>query len=119
MAVKAGDEEVLADRLEALAREQKMDLVDIRDPFSGGGQPVGAGRGGDGTAAVFQQKHRLTAVMVKSSGGQAIVDNKPIAVGQELDGFTLVTLSKSTALFRSGRAEAMLRMEDGASLSDH
>lgn len=62
----------------------------------------------------FVHKHRLEAVMMTGSGGYAILDGeKVIRTGQKIDGFTLVSLTKREAVFRSGDSQVVLAIESG------
>ncbi len=64
--------------------------------------------------AEFVHKHRLEAVMMTGSGGYAILDGeKVIRTGQKIDGFTLVSLIKHEAVFRSGDSQVVLAIESG------
>jgi hypothetical protein len=62
----------------------------------------------------FVHRHRLEAVMMTGSGGYAILDGeKVIRTGQRVDGFTLVSLTKREAVFRSGDSQVVLAIESG------
>jgi hypothetical protein len=62
-------------------------------------------------AEVFKAAHRLTAVLFTERGRHAVVDGKMIMPGQSIDGFTLISVTHDTAVFRSGAVTAVLRTE--------
>jgi hypothetical protein len=47
--------------------------------------------------------------MLSESSGAAMVDGKLIRVGQSIDGFKLVSVSKGKAVFQSGKVTATLQ----------
>jgi hypothetical protein len=53
-------------------------------------------------AGRFLQEHRLTAVLIADNGGLAIINGKPIRVGEEIDGFRLLRLAPGYAVFQFG-----------------
>jgi hypothetical protein len=61
-------------------------------------------------AALFVQRHTLTAVMKKQSGGMAIIDGKLYGAGQTLDGFRLVRVGLNDATFTGKGTTFKLRM---------
>jgi hypothetical protein len=61
-------------------------------------------------AALFVQRHTLTAVMKKQAGGMAIIDGKLYAAGQTLDGFKLVRVGLNDATFSGKGTTFVLRM---------
>lgn len=60
----------------------------------------------------FVQDHKLEAAVVSSGGGIAIVAGQCLRIGQELDGFKLVSVGKDSAVFVSGAARATLRLAE-------
>ena len=64
-----------------------------------------------GPAVEFERSHRLTAVLLSGRERHAVVDGKMVKPGQAIDGFTLISVSHDTAIFRSGAATAVLRTE--------
>jgi hypothetical protein len=61
-------------------------------------------------AAVFTQRHTLTAVMKRQHGGMAIIDGKLYGAGQTIDGFKLVRVGLNEATFRGKGTTFELRM---------
>jgi hypothetical protein len=62
----------------------------------------------------FRARHRLTAVMVDSAGGQAIVDGRLLKVGQTLDGFVLSSVQMRTAVFTNDEGSVELRLPESS-----
>jgi hypothetical protein len=62
-------------------------------------------------AGEFERSHRLTAVLLSDRQRNAVVDGKMIKPGQAIDGFTLISVTHDTAVFRAGAATAVLRTE--------
>lgn len=77
-------------------------------------------------AEEFVRTHRLTTVISSADGGVAMVNGKPVRVGQSLDGFTLVRIERLAAVFvgdgvelRLVVAEAPSRGTDPRTSADH
>ena len=106
----------LATRLRYIAKNEKLDPGATRDAFRPPAAWVGTSRAATpdemALAARDFQNRRLTAVMRNSGRGLAIVDQKTVAVGQSLDGFTLVTVKERSAVFRRGSQRVELRLPD-------
>jgi hypothetical protein len=60
----------------------------------------------------FRTRHRLTAVMVDSAGGQAIVDGRCLKVGQSLDGFVLSSVQMRAVVFTNDEGSVELRLPE-------
>lgn len=59
----------------------------------------------------FASRYRLTGVMGTGGRGRIILDgNRRLALGDELDGYTLVEVAERSAVFRSGRREVVLEV---------
>jgi len=61
-------------------------------------------------AEVFAGRHTLTSVILPSQGGSAVVDGKVVPRGQAVDGFTLLRLTRESAVFGADGEEAELRL---------
>lgn len=107
----------LAQRLEALWPDESLGLDEARDAFSlstawladvraQGPLPVGD------AAARFAKNHQLRAVLIESQTSSAVVDNKFLMLGQELDGFKLVAVDEDSATFAAGKKRVVLRLEN-------
>jgi hypothetical protein len=62
----------------------------------------------------FVRTHRLRAVMSGPGGGFAVVSGRPIQLGYELDGFTLVRIGARSVTFKSDDAEVVLSLPERA-----
>jgi hypothetical protein len=87
---------------------------DLRDPFSlpvswfdeiGGGSAATSD-----TVAAFAANHTLEAVVVDHRQTYALVGDRFLAPGQEIDGFTLVRISPRSAVFRHGGEQITLEL---------
>jgi len=58
----------------------------------------------------FAGRHKLTSVILSSRGGSAVVDGKIVPVGQALDGFTLLRVTRDSAIFGTGGEEVELHL---------
>jgi hypothetical protein len=101
-----------ASRLKALAEVENLDGADFRDAFVPAPawlaqlktpEPVVEVVQEKNEAQEFAQRHTLTAVIVIAGGGGAVVNGKTVHVGEELDGFRLVRLTPTSALFQGAK----------------
>jgi len=60
----------------------------------------------------FAQDHKLEAMVVSSGSGIVIVSGQCVRIGQELDGFKLVSVGSDSAVFADGAARATLRLAE-------
>jgi hypothetical protein len=112
----------LAERLEATAERFQLDPEALRDGFipaqawleelvepvpEAAPDPVEPQAS---PAEQFAEQHTLTSVILTSGGGSAVIDGKVVPVGQAIDGFTLVRLTRSSAVFAADGAEVELRL---------
>jgi hypothetical protein len=58
----------------------------------------------------FVRDHKLTAVMTAGDRGVALVDGTPVQIGQTLDGFRLVSVETSRALWECDGVRATLEL---------
>ena len=106
----------IADRLSAVAEARSLDLTDVRDAF----KPSPSWIGDDGTvqpqdlggtvAATFVRSHRLMAVMAGGANGSAIVDDKCLLIGQQIDGFRLISVGDRNAVLESNGVRVELQL---------
>lgn len=112
-------EDSLAMRLEALWKTEDLDWGRIPDPFVP--PDAWAAELPSETKAVSQQTpaerfarlHRLEAVLMVGGAGFAVVGDKCVPVGQELDGFKLVSVGERSAVWESDGAGVTLVLPDG------
>ena len=105
----------LAHRLKAIAERHELSVADVNNAFEPTtgwvAPPAQVVKPLVLPGKEFESRHQLSAIMSNARGGVAIVDSKPVEVGQELDGFKLVSLSTTRAVFKAGEAEAVLELK--------
>lgn len=108
----------LADRLEDLAGEASIDAVNVEDAFCpppawlprSGAVEVAGNTDGDATRT-FAATHELQAVMLDDSvDARAVVNDQLLSVGQEIDGFELISVDKHSAVLASNGTEITLKL---------
>jgi hypothetical protein len=67
-------------------------------------------------AITFQNSHRLRAIIESTGPAQAIVDDSLITVGQSLDGFRLVSITRSQATFSDHEVSVTLNLPNGSAV---
>lgn len=98
----------VAQQFLAIAEHRDLDLERIPDAFTPSEhwfaqqRPTSVPRDAYSAAEMFKRTHRLTAVMAGERGGSAIIDGRPLLIGQQLDGFTLVAVEDRVVRLRSG-----------------
>ena len=120
----------LAGRLENLrlgseAKGQAMNLEAVRDAFRPPPSMVTSRKVEtvdelQDAAKRFVERHKLAAVVKRQSGrGVAIIEDRTatsgsitVAVGQKLNGFTLVTVQDRVAILRRGAQRVELRLQE-------
>ena len=65
---------------------------------------------------VFQFRHKLSAVLVNSGGGAAVISNTLMRVGQSLDGFRLKEIRRNAVTFAAPDGRSVILAIDGANL---
>ncbi len=112
----------LATRLQAIAEQLDLDaagardaftlppawLNELQDPPTASQEPEPEPE--PDPAARFAEHHTLTSVILTADGGSAVVDGKVVPMGQAIDGFTLVRLTRSTAVFEADGQQVELRL---------
>ncbi|MEX0654498.1 MAG: hypothetical protein WD534_14780 [Phycisphaeraceae bacterium] len=105
----------LADRLNETARQHALPDRPHRDAFAPSAtwtdaiaptEPVEAVD--DDRARRFKQNHALNAVMTPGERGVVVVNGKPLRVGGQLDGFTLVSVQGQSATFEGPVGQVVL-----------
>ena len=116
---------VLAGRLETAASTHQLSLDNVRDAFhpalSWVGKPQEKKKAqkqlapsNENRVQEFLKNHRLQAVVVADGGGGAIINGRYLTIGQEIGGFTLVSVNKSSVALMRGRLRVVLRLAGGA-----
>jgi len=118
--VPAGDQSPgpmpVAERLNKLAAGKEMGSDAGRDPFV---LPLSWSEAGSGSGERtpdpirrFVQKHRLNAVVLRKGEYCALVDDHDdlLSAGQSVEGFTLVSVTPTSAVFEREGQRAILEM---------
>ncbi len=104
----------LAERMGPLWLPEPADFERVRDPFvlppSWFEALGGAGEAGPDPAALFAERHQLTAVVVDGQVSYALVDDRFIALGQQVEDFTLISVSDRVAVFEHRGKRAFLEL---------
>ena len=111
----------IADLLDEIAAARGLDLTAVPDAFA----PPAAWRGEEGTpppalpdaAERFRRAHTLNAVMASGENGYVIIDGRTLFIGQELDGFVLISVGVRSAVLTSGRVRVVLTLPDAGGTS--
>jgi len=59
----------------------------------------------------FQASHKLTAIVLRGKASVVVMGDQTLHVGQSIDGFVLVNIQSSEALFTNGISNVMLRLQ--------
>jgi hypothetical protein len=109
----------IAERLQGLAQKHRLQLSEIDDGFDRPSswkqqeQTVRELKASQARANDFRTKHHLAAVLTAERQGLAVLEGKPIRIGQTIDGFTLVAVAHHSAVFEANgiRVELSMRSE--------
>ncbi len=108
----------IARKLEQFAQQRGLDPTGVIDAFRPSPMwlaldevPVGAGQA-ELSVERFRKAHTLAAVIGSGEEGCAIVDGRTLFIGQVLDGFTLVSVGRRSAVLESGDARVVLTLPD-------
>ena len=107
----------VAQKLTQLSESMHLPGAAVRDAFcpapawaaDGAPKTPGAPKGITAETPNFEQTHTLIGVMLSGSSAAAMVDGTLVRVGQSIDGYRLVSVSKGRAIFRSGEVTATLQ----------
>jgi hypothetical protein len=104
-----------------LTEEIQQTLAPVAPPAKGHADPrAEPGAGADHSVAepaAFAAAHRVAAVVAGGRSALALVDGTWLRVGQKLDGYELVRIRGTTAIFRSGAGQAELSVDTDPPLS--
>jgi len=108
------DKPNVTQRLDSLWAEREPNFADVRDPFClpsswSGVQKDSPGAAGD-PATGFAATHRLSAVLAEGRVSCALVDDRLLTPGQEIDGFKLVSVGDRFAVFEGRGARVVLKL---------
>ena len=104
----------VTERLDELWSGKEPAFEQMRNPFALPGTwfeaPSVAGERVPDEVAHFIRTHRLTAVVMNPGGSGAMVNDRFLATGQILDGFTLITVGDRSVLFEREGKQVLLEM---------
>ncbi|MCY2929634.1 MAG: hypothetical protein NTV86_09105 [Planctomycetota bacterium] len=116
-------ESLLACRLEDMTRSSKGEFRDVFQPSVQWIAPKASPAVRtepdvveSDPAQVFQARHKLSAVLVNSGGGAAVISNTLMRVGQSLDGFRLNEIRRNAVTFTAPDGRSVVLSLDGANL---
>jgi hypothetical protein len=97
-------------KLTELSESMHLPATAVKDAFSPAATWSGSGTTtAGGEVRNFEQTHTLIGVMVSGGSAAAMVDGKLVRVGQSIDGYKLISVSKGKAVFKSGEITATLQ----------
>jgi hypothetical protein len=97
-------------KLTELSESMHLPGTAVKDAFCPA--PAWAGEGKSnvgGEVRSFEQTHTLIGVMFSGGSAAAMVDGTLVRVGQSIDGYKLISVSKGKAIFQSGQITAILQ----------
>lgn len=116
-------ESLLACRLEEMTRAGRGEFRDIFQPSiqwvppkAGPSAKVEPDVVESDPLQVFQSRHKLSAVLVNSGGGAAVISNTLMRVGQSLDGFRLHEIRRNAVTFTTPDGRSVVLSLDGGNL---
>ncbi len=100
----------LAGRLDKIAESESFDLAQVEDAFLPASgwlkkeQPKARPVVKVDEVQAFTNTHKLLALVNNAHGGAAIINNQTVVLGKVVDGFTLIEVTKRSAIFeKDGR----------------
>jgi hypothetical protein len=104
----------VAKRLETIWPDREPNDAQARDPFSWAGSWL-AGKGsgpasGPDPAEAFVKAHLLVAVVIDGRQSHVLIDDRVLKRGEQIDGFTLVSVGPKSAVFEHGGQRATLEL---------
>ncbi|HEY8749432.1 MAG TPA: hypothetical protein VIM11_15715 [Tepidisphaeraceae bacterium] len=99
-----GDSKWLAAQLQVWSAKSTFDLESVRDVFATPVswappkmEAVAPSKSTEKISSDFQRQHHLTAVVLGSSGGSALIDGRLLHIGQSVAGCRLISVSSGCA----------------------
>ncbi len=106
----------IANRLDQIAERAGLDPDNVRNAFRPPAgwleTDTGPARPEKSPAERFREVHRLNAVMAGGREGYVIIDGRTLYIGQELDGFALVSVRERSAVLVSDRERIELKLPE-------
>ena len=107
----------LAGQFEEYARQGSPDVTGLSDVFRPSDSWLQTSDAPDGVARTisaadeFGVSHTLSAVIMSRSNPGAVVNRQLITIGQEIDGFVLVSVNERSAIFEARDEQAILTLD--------
>ncbi len=117
--------DALAGRLKEVCSDRGVQMTEIRGVFGATREwfPGSRGEGPKESVAEivmrFKEKYRLKATIVAPDGGRAVINDVCLTVGEELDGFKLISVSRAAAVLESDAMRIVLELELPEEISDY
>lgn len=108
----------ISERLRVVAKEAEKAPEFSGDAFAPPvttGQSAPAARVAPASAELFKAQYRLTGLVHSGNTGAAIIDGKPVRVGESIGGFTLTRVDASGATFELDGQQVTLTAPEFAS----
>ncbi|MBN1509952.1 MAG: hypothetical protein JW955_24115, partial [Sedimentisphaerales bacterium] len=115
-AASPGDEQrpTVAQRLDRVWSDQEVNDVGMRDPFSLEGswlaRPEKDSPDVPSLLAAFARAHPLGAVIMDGRQSYALVNDRVLKLGDQIDGFTLVSVGPKSAVFDRQGEQVVLEL---------
>jgi len=106
----------IAERFQGLVQKYHLRLSEVDDgfdrPFSWKQQEQTARelKASQARANAFRSEHHLTAILTAGGRGIVVLEDKPIRIGQMIDGFTLMAVANHSAVFEANGISVKLSM---------
>jgi hypothetical protein len=104
----------VAERLDRLWPDREVTDVNLRDPFSlmpfWQTSPEGDAPPAPDEATVFARTHPLVAVVMDGRQSYVLVNDRVLSPGDQVDGFTLVSVGVKSALFERRGKQIVLEL---------
>jgi hypothetical protein len=113
------DQQPLLHRMKALSEAADLDRIATLDAFKPPAdwlpevklaEPLPTPE--DQRVEQFKRHHKLSAVVTGPAGQCAVIAGRTLMVGQQLDGFVLVSIGDRSALFKMNDLEVVLSISD-------
>jgi len=108
--------ENVSNRLDDLWADRQFDPCSMRDAFSvpafwsEEGAPEKSDKPDE--AARFARAHTLKAVAINANRSGVLIDDRYLALGEEIDGFRLARIGETSARFESNGLTAVLKLSE-------
>lgn len=95
--------------LSVAARLNQLPRTEVRDAFAT--LATAAPAQSEVSVADFKGKYHLTAVILSGSQAKAMINGSLVRIGQTIDGYTLLSLDRSSAVLQNGTLRVVLQID--------